>query len=110
MLAAFHIGRAPQPPDLCDPPAQEMRFAFRQLDARFFHWLTANRENITMIIIRQYLKLSSTKISHQRKPHRRLIVINIMHKIDDPEAFREKSSIIGHFEQRADFVDSKREG
>jgi hypothetical protein len=105
MLTVFHIGWQPKPSDLSDHPSQEMRAAFRQLDARFFHWLIANRESVTMTIIRQYLKLPSTEVSHQRKPHRRLIVIDIMHKIDNPDAFREKSLIINDFEYRADFVD-----
>jgi hypothetical protein len=105
LLKAFDLTPEPYPPDQRHMAANEMRISFRQLDSQFYTWVIANRVDLTFNIIIRYLNLHSTDQSHQRKPHRRLIIIDILHCLGDPESNVDVRRIILDFTERANFAD-----
>jgi hypothetical protein len=106
MLQAFDLRVFPRPQAAFPTLTNEMRLACRKLDSRFFHWLIANRDNLSLDMIVYYLNSPATNASHAKRPYRRVVIIDLLNQIvDGGHAHHVKVKVIHDFEATANFID-----
>jgi hypothetical protein len=104
IVQAFDLRSYPRPPGHPSTLVNEMRLAHRHLDSRFYHWMVANRRNMTVDILLWYLDIPSTDPNHTKKPYRRVTVIDFFNILGD-QAHDIKVRIIRDFEATANFLE-----
>lgn len=84
LVSAFVLTQEPKPAERMSNLVTEMRLNYKQIDSILYKWIISHREDVTLDVLGTYFSFPTTELSHQKRQHRRLILIDILNRLGEP--------------------------